>query len=73
MNKAKAAKITYGICLICGQFCEYLPTHLRYSHQGMTVGEYHLAYPKALEQEPFRIDVNPSMSLVARARGGRSR
>ncbi len=68
MRKTKAANITYGICLICGQFCEYLPTHLRYSHQGMTVDEYHLQYPKSRGQKPFRFDIDPCLSRVALGR-----
>lgn len=31
---------TVGTCLECGVWVEYLPTHLKYSHQGMSMQEY---------------------------------
>jgi hypothetical protein len=37
--------ITYGICKECGEFCDHIPTHIKYRHN-MTVREYLLRHPQ---------------------------
>jgi len=46
-NKKKRSIQFTTVCLICGTRCEYLPTHLRYSHDDMTIDEYLDKYPQA--------------------------
>lgn len=34
-----------GFCMLCGEFCFALATHLKYSHDGLDIHEYYKRYP----------------------------
>ncbi len=49
---------TVGPCLVCGQWCDWLPTHLKYSH-GMTMAEYTAQYPDAVKARAVTTYIAP--------------
>lgn len=50
--------VTLGACMVCGTFCDWIPTHVKLAH-GMTMDEYLQLHPESNTQRPFTIDIVP--------------
>lgn len=58
----KFARQTGIVCAICSKWIEYMPTHLRYSHGGMSLDTYKSLYPETYSGVIFQTALSQNKS-----------